>query len=167
MKFTRKGKEVTYIHYGHTAFNPDEFGEVCNERGWIKPTGGLWASPVNAERGWKDWCEDECFRECTEDNSFKFTMRDPSRIFYIDSEEALKEFAERYGKSYWQIYGIARHDKSISSVDFEQMLRDGWDALEISLSDYEALYRALYGWDCDSIVVLNKDAVMVLEEVPA
>lgn len=37
MNFTRKGKEVTYIHYGHEAFNPDIFGEIRNERGWIKP----------------------------------------------------------------------------------------------------------------------------------
>lgn len=162
MNFTRKGKEVTYIHYGHEAFNPDDFVEISNG-GWIKPkTGGLWASPVNAERGWKEWCEDECFRECTEDNSFKFTMRDSSRIFYIDSKEALEAFAKRYASSKhdWM------HCFMVTNVDFEQMIRDGWDALEISLSDYWELYHALYGWDCDSIVVLNKDAVLVKEVVP-
>lgn len=157
MDFTRKGKEATYIHYGHTAFDPDIFKSIANERGWIKPTGGLWASPVDAERGWKDWCEDESFRECTEDNSFKFTMRDGAKIFYIDSKEALEELADHYGNSKDDWF----HCFMLTNIDFEQMLKDGWDGLEISISKYWELYHALYGWDCDSIVVLNKDAVMI------
>ena len=44
---------------------------------------------------------------------------------------------------------------------FEKMVEDGWDGLEISISDYAQLYNYLYGWDCDSIVVFNEDAIVL------
>ena len=47
--------------------------------------------------------------------------------------------------------------------DFELMAIDGWDGLEISLSEYPPLYDKFYSWDCDSICIFNKDAI---KEVP-
>ena len=46
-----------YIHYGATEFDPEKGFPIENNKGWIKPKGGLWASRINATRGWKDWCE--------------------------------------------------------------------------------------------------------------
>ena len=46
-----------------------------------------------------------------------------------------------------------------SQPDFEKMLADGWDAIEFRLSEDSELYWALYGWDCDSILVMNPDVV--------
>ena len=40
------------------------------------------------------------------------------------------------------------------------MKADGWDGLEISLTDHWPLYEYLYGWDCDSVVIFNRDAVV-------
>lgn len=160
MEYTREGRAVTYIHYGHEEFDTRRFRSVTNGGSYlgIKPNGGLWASPVEATRSWKEWCECENFRECREDISFRFTMRNPEKVFYIDSEESFKEFAGRYGKmddTIWRFAG-----DNVAFIDFEKMIRDGWDALEISLTDYWRLYDLLYGWDCDSIVVLNRDAVV-------
>lgn len=52
-------------------------------------------------------------------------------------------------------------------IDFVECLRRGIDAVELcwygeEYQDQRAddLYLALYGWDCDSIVVLNPDAVI-------
>ena len=39
---------MRYIHYGCTSFDKLKFQEI---------KGGLWASPIDAEYGWKDWCE--------------------------------------------------------------------------------------------------------------
>lgn len=159
MEYTREGRSVTYIHYGHEEFDTRRFKAITNFGNvGIKPNGGLWASPVEAESSWKEWCECEDFRDCREDVSFRFTMRNPDKIFYIDSEESFKEFAGRYGKmddTIWRLAG-----DSVVFIDFEKMLSDGWDTLEISLTDYWRLYDLLYGWDCDSIVVLNRDAVV-------
>jgi len=52
------------IHYGSTSFDPKKFNPVLNS--YIKPTGGLWTSPIDSEFGWKDWCTAEDFRECNE-----------------------------------------------------------------------------------------------------
>ena len=51
----------TYIHYGATQLH--EIQPVKNERFFSKPTGGLWASPVDEPFGWKEWCEREHFRK--------------------------------------------------------------------------------------------------------
>ena len=53
------GKE--YIHYGHSEFRPELFREIKNRYAFVKPLGGLWASPVDAKLGWKEWCTDENF----------------------------------------------------------------------------------------------------------
>lgn len=52
-------------------------------------------------------------------------------------------------------------------IDFVECLRRGIDAVELcwygeEYQDQRAddLYLALYGWDCDSIVALNPDAVI-------
>lgn len=47
--------------------------------------------------------------------------------------------------------------------DFENMLKNGIDAIQLNLSDgnYE-LYFPLYGWDCDSILIMNPDVIQSL-----
>lgn len=48
-------------------------------------------------------------------------------------------------------------------IDFEALLAAGWDAVEYHMSEDDGLYWALYGWDCDSICVLNPDVVCQTE----
>jgi len=47
--------------------------------------------------------------------------------------------------------------------DFERLLADGVDAVEVV--DIDQLYYPLYGWDCDSIVVMNPEIIIPLMEV--
>lgn len=163
MKYTRENREVTYIHYGAKEFDPTIFTEPMNEPGWLKPQGhtGFWASPIDAGYGWKSWCEDNDFRECLDEVSFKFTVRDPEKIFYIDSLESYMEFLKQYGSKavYPSVLGIDR----LHSIDFERMMEDGWDGLEISLTDYPHLYDLFYTWDCDSILIFNKHAIIPID----
>ena len=142
-----------------------KFNPIRNEGKWVKPKGGLWASPTDHfDNTWADWCGCNDFRECTEENSFSFTMRDPSRIFFINSMEAWKEFERLYitkGKSRWMWDdGFC---SGSDSIDFEKMVADGWDGLEISISEFSNMYNYLYCWDCDSIVVMNPDAVVIAD----
>ena len=85
----------TYIHYGHTAFIPEQFNPIQNRYGMTKPYGGFWASPKDAEWGWKDWCEAEEFRECKESNSFCFTLRDDSKVLTITNTEQLRSIPQQ------------------------------------------------------------------------
>lgn len=151
-----------YIHYGATSFDPNRGFPIKNEPHWCKPNGGLWASRKNASFGWKEWCEREEFRECDVRCSFEFTMRDESKIATISTLSQLAKLPS-----------TKKQDRtsplSTYLIDFEKCLQNGIDAIELcwygdEFSDVVSggLYYALYGWDCDSIVVLNPDAVIPL-----
>jgi hypothetical protein len=144
-----------YIHYGHKEFNKERFTKVTNEHCWVKPNGGLWASPVDAKFGWKDWCEAEMFRDCDEDNSFRFTLTEDSNVCHLYSVEDLHKLPRQSN-----CYIVSNY-----CIDFEKLIEMGYDAVELHLSDDietglgNGLYWELYGWDCDSIVILNPDII--------
>ena len=139
---------MKYIHYGHKHFSPDSFQPIKNESYRNKPRGGLWASPVDAPFGWKDWCEAEDYSECDERNASTFTLNSKANVYLISSVQ--------------DVQAMPRVECEITSMffpDFEKMLADGWDAIEFHLSECSELYWVLYGWDCDSILVMNPDVV--------
>lgn len=53
--------EKVYIHYGSSTFY--KFPPVKNELYFDKPIGGLWASPIDTQYGWKYWCKVNHFRK--------------------------------------------------------------------------------------------------------
>lgn len=71
------------IHYGAKVYNPEMLGEIIN-RGWVKPDGGLWTSPVNSKYGWKHWCDAEQFRDCKEEESFILRFNEGTSVYKID-----------------------------------------------------------------------------------
>ncbi len=60
------------------------------------------------------------------------------------------------------------HSSRWITLDFEELSKS-YDGIELHLSEEETedifngLYWKLYGWDCDSILIFNKD-IIVLEE---
>ena len=141
-----------FVHYGHKYFDKKLFKPVTNWEIHSKPKGGLWASDVTAKYGWKDWCKGEDFRECCTDNSFVFSLTSNARVLIINKVSDLKMLprfkTEVFDASIWY------------SLDFEQIAKD-YDAMEVNISNDPDLYYKLYGWDCDSIVVMNPDIVVV------
>ena len=149
-----------YIHYGADHFDPELFKPVKNCPNWVKPEAhtGLWASPRNSERSWKTWVEAEHYgSDLTK--SFEFRISDPGKVFYIFDAPSYTLFIERYGI----MNPFGGGDYTPFVPDFERMAADGFDALEISISSWPKLYDLFYGWDCDSILVFNKEAI---EELP-
>ena len=153
-----------YIHYGHKYFDINLFNKIKNVHLWTKPSGGLWASPVDAEWGWKDYCDSEQFRDCNKDNCFKFTLTKNARVFHIYNVKDLGKLPKQYlrPEDYTSII-----DKYI--LDFECISNSGdYDAIELHLSEetdipdghLQGLYYALYGWDCDSILIMNPDIIV-------
>lgn len=141
----------TYIHYGSTKFSNDEWEPIRNEN-WIKPHGGLWASAIDASYGWKDWNENSDYQICDEMNSFKFKLKPEAKLLVIDSVNALK----RLDKLQYTVTTLVR---DIYFLNFERLLEDGYDAIDFQLSKDHELYWSMYGWDCDSILVMNKDVI--------
>lgn len=140
----------TYIHYGHKHFVSNDFVEIKNNM-WNKPIGGLWASDINAEYGWKNWCKDEEFCECNEENSFCFKLKEKSRILTITSHNDLSQLPLESGVHEYI-------NRLCLWIDFEKLARE-YDAIEVLISEDSRLYYDLYGWDCDSILILNKDCI--------
>lgn len=139
-----------YIHYGHQYFDSNLFKPIKNY-GFVKPEGGLWASNINAKYGWKNWCKDNNFRECNVENSFKFKLRNGSKILKIDDAKLLKQLPT---------VNIP-YKFSWTNLDFEEIKKQ-YDAIEVLISNDNRLYWDLYGWDCDSLLVLNKDCIEIL-----
>jgi hypothetical protein len=142
-----------YIHYGHKNFDRNLFVNVFNERFCAtKPHGGLWASAVDATWGWKDWCKENDFMDCTEDNSFSFHLAPTANVLVIDNIDCLEDLPRAE-------CGEFSHDLWVS-LDFEKLRDSGVDAIEYVLSADQRLYWALYGWDCDSILIMNPDIIV-------
>lgn len=141
----------TYIHYGHKSFDKEKFIEIRNDN-WVKPIGGFWASDINAEFGWKDWCKQENFRECNIDNSFTFELKENAKILVIDNAQKLSELpkADMPYRTSW------------INLDFKK-IKEEYDAIEVLISSDHKLYWDLYGWDCDSILIMNPECMKVIE----
>lgn len=145
---------MAYIHYGSSHFSPERFDQPRNTRGWNKPQGGLWASDEAAKYGWKDWCEAEHYRECRGENAFRFELAPSAKILLLDSKDAVGRLPEQ---------NLGYSSQCCKAIDFERLVCDGVDVIDFRLSADPRLYWAMYGWDCDSILVLNPEVVVPLE----
>lgn len=138
-----------YVHYGHKQFLKNRFREIRNIE-FVKPEGGLWASDVNAEYGWREWCEDETFLLCSEENAFYFELAADANILHIRKKEDLEDLPKQKTEFEYVTRNI---------LDFEALKEAGVDGIELHLSEDHRLYWELYGWDCDSILIMNPDIV--------
>lgn len=151
-------KTKEYIHYGNSHFKKELWKPIKNKPFRNKPVGGLWASAVDAELGWKDWSEYECFNVERLEKSFRFTLSENANVLHVYSKADLENVPMQINSS-----------KLIVLPNFEEMIKQGYDAIELHLSEDKAvdesdsLYWLLYGWDCDSILIFNPDIIIEKE----
>lgn len=156
----------TYITYGFVIEDPKKI--VTNLDECInKPKKALWGSPVDAEFGWRDWCESEDWwpsrrnqeKEDYFNESFKWTLKEGSKILTINKVEDLNDIY-RAGLIRPNPYGSA-------ALDFYRILDAGYSAVELT-DGYighmfvNRLESSFNSWDCESIVVLNPDKVVLV-----
>lgn len=139
-----------YVHYGDKNFDKNKFDEIKN-RMFVKPFGGLWASRMTATFCWKKWCESQRFRldKYNENNCFEFKLKENAKVLVITESEQLKNLPQQ------NIEGLSN---IFVCLDFEK-LAEQYDAIEVLISEDYRLDDDLYGWDCDSILIMNKDVV--------
>lgn len=145
---------IEYIHYGSDKFNKEKFEAIKNRPELVKPTGGLWGSRIDSTRSWKRWCEENEFELQRLTQSFKFRLKPEAKVLIIDSQSKLKglpEVKNILGRSAWKL------------LNFEELAKE-YDAIEVLLSSDGKLYWDLYGWDCDSIIVMNPEAIEIIKE---
>lgn len=142
---------MIFVHYGSTCFDKEKFREIRNVPFQTKPVGGFWASPVDAKFGWKEWCEAERFREISEDNSFRFTLAENARVLKISSVDDLQSLPKLWAPVSW------------ICLDFELLAKE-YDAIWAKVVGWGDLYFQLYGWDCDSVLIMNPNVVIPFDE---
>lgn len=128
------------------------------KNGWVKPNGGLWVSPVESVYGWKEWCADEDYPL----SPYRIIMElSLERNLLVDEYADLDKITwVRQGPHFYQIF--PDFEKMAEQYDTIWLTRKG--EIETRLlggADLEnKLYGAgLYGWDCESILVMNERAV--------
>lgn len=140
---------MKYTHYGHDKFEKELFSEIINRKYFSKPYGGLWACAENYEYNWFKWCNDNDFHIDNNKISFEFEIKPDSKILKIHNSAILDTLPQAFSRMVDIIY-----------LDFEN-LKENYDAIEVLISKDQNLYWSLYGWDCDSILIMNKDIIII------
>ena len=124
-----------------------------------KPTGCLWASPVDASYSWMDYCTDNEILLDRFNHSIEFNIKEGNKILEIGMKDV-----ENYGKQESYINNYIVDDR----LDFKKLYNDGIVAVELLdacighcfINKLEANFNA---WDCDSIVILNPECINITD----
>lgn len=147
---------MVYRHYcdHEDHFYKENFKRVCNTTcaRYTKPFGGFWGTPEGCHEMWEKYCKQDLCRPHHVASYFEFILPEATicTIANIRDLYQLPVLSKSPGISGIPIYNL----------DFEAIHDIGIDALEVYISkDYHNLYHALYGWDVDSVFVLNPDKI--------
>lgn len=141
--------DTVFTHFGDDRLSVDKFVEIKKNDyycGGLKPRGGLWGSNENTGHiGWSKWVRTS---EMDKDllKSFNFKLKDDARVLVVTGTELLNSDCNILG-------GLPSQYKDWMKV------KDEYDAVYIDAGSDKNLYFLYYGWDCDSILVLNIDSV--------
>lgn len=133
------------IHYGSYFYTPGLIRPIRNRATINKPLGGLWASPIDAEFGWKDWLLAEDWETERLNWWFEFEI-DTTNMYMIDCYADLK----------------ALICESRGTIDFE-LISKSIDAIYLTAKGMErtrmnprgGIEGSLYGWDCECVLIMN------------
>lgn len=90
--------------------------------------------------------------------NFKFTIDKKAKILLITKLKDISKYVSKSNNIH--PYDDALHCAT-SMIDFEHIMKDGYDAIELIHGDnYMELHSGAFNtWDCDSIIILNKDII--------
>lgn len=149
-----------YIHYGHDKFDIDLFNPIKNRFMFPKPNGGFWACKKNYDYPWSKWCEDANYIYDNQFLSFEFDLIKDAKILTINKHKQLKKLPKNKETiAMEKNIHIFKSEFNIRYLDFEKLSLK-YDAIEVLISKDRDLYFSLYGWDCDSILIMNPKIII-------
>ena len=163
---TKMSDDTIYIHYGSPEFNINKFCPISNIKLSNKPHGGLWASPANSEHDWRWWCLSNGYETARLNEHFSFKLKDDANICKIASKQDLNElnqqgFCHDYTNLFLYPQGYTNsslYPQDYYYPDFEKLVDAGFDGMAVAMND--SLYFALYGWDCDSLLIFDPNCMI-------
>jgi len=136
-------------HYGSTRYDPSAFLPVM-DIDWVKPGGGLWTSPIECYYGWKEWCKQEHFWTDEHLSEF-FDVRFAGNVYVVNSSRDLFDMPGTTTAENWWY------------PSFRELMQRGYDAIQLTwagqCSTRFSHPRNLYGWDCESVLVMNQSSI--------
>lgn len=151
-----------YVHIGSNKFDKNLFKPIKNIDFFVKPSGGLWGSPIDSPYGWEDWVKANNFNHTIGfdkygNDRFYFQLKPNVRLLTIDNVKILNDLPQISNP-------VLQTVKSFVSLDYEALAQE-YDAIEVNISADENLYWELYGWDVDSILVLNSNCISIVDNM--
>ena len=155
-----------YRHYGHDKFDIKKFTKIKNQELRNKPHGGLWASPTkDVDVGWARWCMQEEFCVDKLDKYFDFKLKDNARVLRIEKIKDLEKLPRV--DLYNELVNLQALNTMNFDIDFEEITKN-YDAILVYMyrdkeNDFhKSMYFELYGWDVDTLLVLNPDVIKIV-----
>ena len=132
----------------------------------IKPKGGVWTSPIRSKYGWDKWCKSNNYGSIDKLTKVEMVIEyvNNKNLIVIDDEKDLD-------KLIWESDPMIKHFFEETGfkapfgefIDFEKMRKKGVDAIWLTEKGERRtrfIYpRNLYGWDCETILILNERCV--------
>ena len=165
IELTDEKKYITYFHKDKK-FDPTKLRTIIGNVSLInKPEKAFWGSPVNAEFGWKEWCQCEDFGSYDWNNYVIWSLEPNCKILRIDWDDIVhKEILEDYLTIPYEFMatGCSWFE---NCLDFKKLKTDGIVAVELMNPaighsfkyDLEMMFNS---WDCESIVVLDETKIV-------
>lgn len=151
-----------YLTLGIKDINRESWDEIKNEA-FVKPFGGLWASPYIENGKFKSkWHEFASYGlpNTIYNYGVLFNLKKNAKVYIIDTYEDFSNLLKdnKQSTELDELFNSPR----FSFLDFEKLAKT-YDAIFLtSKGERETRYfrRAnLYGWDVESLLVLNFDCI--------
>lgn len=133
-----------------------------------KPQEAWWGSPIDAEYGWKEWCDSEEYGDYDFDNPIQWKLKPNTNILQIDIEEVLSSttvdmYSEEL-KSNNELTKYIDYTDEFPILNFYRMIKDNISAVQLMdacighlfINKVELMFNS---WDCESICVLDKNVI--------
>lgn len=134
-------------------YDPSRVAPVANRRRFLrtKPFGGIWLS---VDGGWEAWCQSE-MPEWVSNGTCEVKLAPDARIYEVHSMADLEPLPKMPDSDEgWYGTGTCPY----TYIDFEAMSEE-YDGIFLDMSHGPELYFALYGWDCDSVLLFSPKAI--------
>jgi len=133
------------IHYGSDYYDIAKFRPIKNRPEFgIKPSGGLWVSPLDSPLGWVDFCEKKEFDLQSLSKCFVIKVRPTTKVYTIDCYKDLASLP-RISGTY--------------NIDFEAVAKK-YNAIYLTFEGYNLTLHStpmnLFGWDCECLLIMDK-----------
>lgn len=146
-----------YLTIGVESIRKSNWVNIQNRGYMNKPFGGLWACPIRLDgefiTAWQEWCSNE-MPHWLKDFGVKFSLKDNARIYTIDSYDDLAALYDKYKQESTVYYPKPLLDFEAISLDFDAIYLTEYGEMVTRFSEVD-----LYGWDVETLLVLNFDAI--------